>query len=80
MSGTGSNFVTVIAQSIAINHQDGGMKGRPPREYHGNNEPTLFPILFNITREKCSVSSFFYQEQSDCFNPVGWNISIFNSP
>lgn len=29
VSSIGSNFVTATAQSIAINHQDGGLEGRP---------------------------------------------------
>lgn len=31
------------------------------REYHGNTEPALSPSLSSSSREKCSVSSDFYQ-------------------
>ena len=41
------------------------MKG--PREYHGSNEPTHFPILSRTTGEKCYASSILYQKQSDSF-------------
>lgn len=51
MSSTGSNFVTGTAQGIAINHQDGGTKGKPPENTMGTlNSP--FSQFHQIPPEK----------------------------